>query len=105
MKKQTVKVVIPSTIRINGFSYRVTEIGKKAFLNQKKLRKVVLGNNIQKIGEKAFAGSKKLKNVIVKSKNMKAIGKDVWKGIGVHCQFRYSADCSSRVRKIFKKTY
>lgn len=103
--KNKKKIVIPSEISINGYSYKVTAIGKGAFSNQKKLRQVVVGDNIKKIEKKAFAGSKGLKKVVIKTKNIKSIGKDVWKGINKKCSFQYSEECSLKTKKLFQKTY
>ncbi len=104
-RKNKKKIVIPSSISINGYSYKVTAIGKKAFSNQKKLRQVVVGNNIKKIEKKAFAGNSKLKKVVIRTKNIKSIGKDVWKGISKKCSFQYTTECSLKSRKVFQKTY
>lgn len=59
--KTTVKV--PDSISKDGVSYLVTSIAPNAFKNNKKVKKVVLGSNIQKIGSNVFYGCKKLKTV------------------------------------------
>ena len=43
---------------LDGVKCRVTEIGAKAFQNQKYLTKVTIGANVEKIGTKAFYGGK-----------------------------------------------
>ena len=104
-KKNKKRIEIPSNIMINGYSYKVTAIGNKAFSNQKKLRKVIVGDNIKKIGKKAFAGNKKLKKVIIRTKSIKSIGKDVWKGVSKKCSFQYSSECSLKSKRLFQKAY
>lgn len=105
IKKAKKKIVIPSTISINGYDYQVTEIGKNAFSNQKKLQEVVIGENIKKIGKNAFSDNRKLKNIVIKAKNIKKIGKDVWKDVAKSCRFQYSAECSMKSRRLFQKAY
>lgn len=55
MIKKSSSITIPKTVKIKGYTYKVTEIGKKAFYNQKKLKKVTIkSTTIKKIGTKAF---------------------------------------------------
>ena len=58
------ELVIPGTVKINGRTFSVTKISKKAFYNMPKLNKVKLGNQIRVIGKRAFEKCKKLKKVI-----------------------------------------
>ena len=62
-KKNASSVTIPNKIKINGKSYKVDSIGKGAFKNNKKLKKVKIGKNIKTIGKGAFAGCKNLTDV------------------------------------------
>lgn len=64
---------IPNKVILDGTSYTITEIEKKAFKNNKKLEKVVIGEKVETIGAEAFSGCKKLKTVTI-GKNVKAIG-------------------------------
>ena len=59
----------------SGTTYKVTSIAANAFKNNKKISKVVIGNNIVSIGKNAFAGCKKLTSVTL-GKNVKTIRKD-----------------------------
>lgn len=68
------KVIIPAKVKINGYSFKVTEISDRAFYANKKLEKVILGKNIRKIGKKAFYGSSRLKNADIKSKSLARVG-------------------------------
>lgn len=51
---------IPNTVKIDDYSYKVTEISDKAFKNCKKATKIVIGNKVKVIGTSAFEGCKKL---------------------------------------------
>lgn len=73
-KKFYSTVKIASTVKINGVKYKITEIGKNAFKNNKKIKKVIIGKYVSKIGKRAFAGCKKLKAVNIKSKRLKTVG-------------------------------
>ena len=59
---------MPAKVTIGGKRYRVVAIAPKAFKSaKKKLKKAVVGANVEKIGKKASAGCKKLKKVTVKT--------------------------------------
>lgn len=81
VKKTNKKVTIPATIKADGKTYKVTEIAKNAFKNNKKLTQVTIGTNVKKIGASAFEGCKKLKTINVKSKKLNSVGKNAIKGI------------------------
>ena len=89
-KKQTVQytkpkknakgtVTVPSTVKLDGVTYKVTSIAANAFKNNKKISKVVVGNNIVSIEKNAFANCKKLTSVTL-GKNVKTISKDTFRG-------------------------
>lgn len=61
------QVVIPSRVVINSQKYIVTEIEDKAFKNNKKLSRVVIGDNIRIIGKSAFEGCTNMKSVKIGS--------------------------------------
>ena len=79
--KVKTSVTIPTTIKIKGATYKVTEISTNAFKNNRKLKKVVIGQNIVKIGKNAFYGCKKLTSITIKSSRLtlKNIGKNAFK--------------------------
>ena len=75
-KKSLKKVNINSEVVIDGFKYQITEIGKKAFKNNKKIKQVnIKSEYLTKIGNYAFANCKKLKKVKINAKALKKIGK------------------------------
>ena len=79
--KVKTSVTIPTTIKIKGATYKVTEISTNAFKNNRKLKKVVIGQNIVRIGKNAFYGCKKLTAITIKSSRLtlKNIGKNAFK--------------------------
>ena len=60
-------VTIPNTIKVDGISYKVVEVGANAFKNNKKVKKVTIGANVVKIANKAFNKCPSLRNVIIKT--------------------------------------
>ena len=79
--KVKTSVTIPTTIKIKGATYKVTEISTNAFKNNRKLKKVVIGQTIVRIGKNAFYGCKKLTAITIKSSRLtlKNIGKNAFK--------------------------
>lgn len=70
--KKAAIIAIPSTITINGKKFKVTSIAPKAFLKNKTVKKVVIGNNVKVVGTKAFYNAKKLHTIII-GKNVTTI--------------------------------
>lgn len=71
-KKKTI-IHIPGKVKYNNKTYKVTEIAKKAFKNNKKVKKVVIGNYVKRIGDDAFYGCSNLKTVEI-GKSVVVIG-------------------------------
>lgn len=72
-------VAVPATVKIDGITYQVTSIAANAFKNNKKIKRVTIGKNVQVIGAKAFYGCKKLSSVTIPSK-VKTIDKKAFYG-------------------------
>lgn len=70
--KKAATIVIPSTITINGKKFKVTSIAPKAFLKNKTVKKVVIGNNVKVVGTRAFYNAKKLYTITI-GKNVTTI--------------------------------
>ena len=100
-KKNAKSVTVPSTVKINGKSYKVTVIAKNALKNNRKLTKLTIGKNVKKIGASAFQSCSKLKKIIIKSKKLSSsnIGKDAFKGISKNAVIKVP----KRKVKIYKK--
>lgn len=99
-KKDT--IVIPDTVKIDGVDYKVTSIGKNAFKNNKKLKKITIGSNITKINAGAFNGCKNLKTITIKTKNLKSIGKNAFKGIKVNAKIKVPSSKLKKYQKLCK---
>ena len=104
LKNNRVSVKIPEAVKYQGYTLKVTEIGKNAFKNNKKMKTAVVGNNVkiiqssaftgckalskitvgknvEKIGSKAFFKDGALKKITIKSKKLKSVGANALKGV------------------------
>lgn len=76
-------VIVPDTVEVNGTTYKVTSIEKKAFGTGKKIKTIILGKNVKTIKKDAFAGCKTLRKIIVKTKKLtkKTVAKKAFRGV------------------------
>ncbi|MGN0482131.1 MAG: GH25 family lysozyme [Lachnospiraceae bacterium] len=58
---------VPDTVKIGGRTYKVTAIGRDAFICNEKLKTVIIGKNVKKLGIRAFYGCRNLKNISIES--------------------------------------
>ena len=101
--KNEKKFTVPATVKIDGVTFKVAEISKNAFRNNKKLRQVTIGKNVTKIGANAFSGDKSLKKITIKSKSLKKVGKNAFKGIHKNCKIKVPAKKLTAYKKLLKK--
>ena len=97
-------VTIPAAVKINGKTYKVTSVAAKAFKNNKKVRKVVIGKNITKIGAEAFRGCKNLKTIAIKSTKLKSVGKNAIKSIYKKAKISCPKKQKAAYKKLFKSS-
>lgn len=64
-KKSVSSVEIPATIKINEQVYKVTGVKANALKDNKKVKKLTVGENVRVIGKKAFYGCKNLKSITI----------------------------------------
>lgn len=101
--KKTSNVVIPATVRLEGKTYTVSAVAGSAFSKNKKVKSITIGKNVTKIGSKAFYQCKQLKKITIKSKKLKTIGKNAFKGIHVKAKIKVPRGKLKTYRKLFKK--
>ncbi|MGN0277698.1 MAG: glycoside hydrolase family 2 TIM barrel-domain containing protein [Hominisplanchenecus sp.] len=87
LKKNKTKVVIPATVKLDGYTFKVTAISANAFKDCKGLKSVTIGANVTSIGKQAFYKCRKLKTIIFKRTKAPKIGKQAFKGIQAKCMF------------------
>lgn len=78
------KISIPSTVRYNGVTYRVTSIWANAFKKKSRLTTVSIGHNVSVIGKNAFYKCKKLKKVTI-STGLTQINPGAFRGVKKGC--------------------
>lgn len=93
---------VPKTVKYQNVSYPVTEIAEKAFYKKIKLKKIVIGKNIEKIGKSAFNGAKNLKRITVKTTKLTSVGKNALKGIHKNAVVKVPKKKLKKYQKLFK---
>lgn len=93
-------VNIPDTIYLNNVPFTVTSIADNAFKNNKKIKKVVIGDTVKKIGKNAFSGCSNLKTVKM-GKNVTTIGDKAFYG----CKKLSKITLPSQVKKVGKQAF
>ncbi|MBE5882035.1 MAG: leucine-rich repeat domain-containing protein [Lachnospiraceae bacterium] len=99
-KKTYTKVTVPKTVKYEGVTYKVTAIANNACKSNKKLKTVVIGDNVKTIGTKAFYGCTKLTKVTI-GKNVTTIGNSAFQS----CNALKSITIPSKVSKIGSKAF
>lgn len=97
-------ITIPSTVKIDGITYKVTSIAANAFKNNTKITKVTISSNVSKIGAKAFYGCKKLKSITIKTTKLtsKTVGSKAFKGISSKAVIKVPDKKLSSYKKVLK---
>lgn len=83
VKKKVKTVIIPASIRVDEMTYKVTDIANNTMKNDRKIRNLTIGKNIEHIGKNAFRGCKNLKKIITKTRKLTVnkIDNNAFKGI------------------------
>lgn len=87
-----------------GIGNNVKTIGKSAFEGCKQLKSVTVGTGVTKINAKAFKNCSKLQNVTLRSKQIKSMGKESFKGIKSNSTIKVPSKKMASYKKMLKKT-
>lgn len=124
-RKTLTSVKIPDTIKLNGYTFKVTSISKNAFKGNSKLKtvsvgkyvetigdaafykctkltKITVGSELRTIGKKSFYGDKSLQKIILKSSKLKKAGSQCLKGISSKAVIDVPNKKVKDYKKIFK---
>lgn len=77
MKGNKSSVKIPDVVEIDGYTFKVSAIGSKAFFNKKKLKTITVGNYVTSIGKNAVKGIHKKAVFKVSADRYKAVKKQL----------------------------
>lgn len=100
--KNIKKVKIPAAVEIDGYSFKVTAVAKKAFSGCGKVTSVSIGKNVASIGNQAFQGCTALKKATVSSTALTKIGNSAFQGCTAMTSFTaQSAKLASIGNKAF----
>ena len=77
--KNITKLTVPAAVSLNGKKYKVTSVDAKACKGLKKLKTVIIGQNVTAIKKNAFYGCTKLTDLTI-GKNVKSIGRSAFQG-------------------------
>lgn len=95
-------VYIPKKFEYDGMTMTVTSIGEEGFAYLDKLRKVVIGADIENIGKEAFKGAIKLNRLVIKSDMVKSIGKNALKKVNNNLIIEVPKKSLKNYKKLFK---
>lgn len=101
--KSKASISVPGSVKIGGYSYKVKSVAANAFKNKKAIKQITIGKNVVSIGKKAFMGDKKLTKIIVKSKVLKSVGKKALKGINKKAVIKVPKSKYKKYKKLFGK--
>ena len=102
--KKVKSVTVYKTVKKDGTTWKVVEIGAKAFKGCKKLTKVTIGANVTKIGSQAFANCTNLKNVnLKKAAKITSFGKKSFSKINAKAKITVPAKKRTKYKKLLKK--
>ncbi len=91
IQKKSGKVTIPSTITVQGITFKVTAIAEKAFRNDKNLKSVVIGSNVKKSENRHLKNVKNFLLLHSKERKHRPLEKQPLKGSRKKQMFRLRA--------------
>lgn len=94
-------VIIPSTVRFKGITYKVAGIANDAFRNDTMIEKVLIGSNVTDIEDHVFQGCKNLKKIIIDSSKLLSVGNNALKNTPVNLVIKVPSNKMKFYRKLF----
>ena len=99
--KKSVKIF--DKIKASGKTWKVTGVAANALKGNKKMESLTIGKNVRKIGKNAFANCRKLKKVTIKSKKINTIGKNAFKNINKKATVKVPKAQKKKYAKLLNK--
>lgn len=101
-KSKLKKLTIKDTVKIKGYTFKITAVDSSAFKNYKKLGSVVIGKNVSSIGKNAFYGDSALKSITIKSTKLKKVSSNAIRNINKKAVIRVPSKYYRSYKKLFK---
>lgn len=105
LNKKAGNIMIPATVKVRGVECSVTEISGNAFKGYNKAKKLTIGANVTTIGKKAFINCKKLKTVTLQSKVLKSVKGSAFKGTAKGAKVKWPKGLKSSQKKKLTKAF
>lgn len=103
-RKNLKKAYVKSTVCYQGYRFKVTAIGKKAFGKCRKLKSIIIGKNVRKIGAKAFYQSRKLNKITIRGKKLNKVYKNAFhKKVRKKLKIKTFSKNRREILKLFKR--
>ena len=93
---------IDNYIKINGKLFKITAISARVLCRYKYLKKITIGGNITTIGKKAFYQCTKLKKIVIHSTKLKSVGIKAIRGINKRARIKIPKKSLKPYKKIFR---
>ncbi len=97
------KFTVPSTITNKGITYAVVAIGDGAFKDNTSLNSITISDGVKTIGKEAFMNCKKLRKIIVNTTALTKVGKSALKGIAKKAKILVPGSKLRKYKKVLKK--
>jgi hypothetical protein len=97
------KVIIPDSVEYSGCTLKVTDVAQNFMKGNKKVQNVTIGANVTTIGKCAFYNCKKLKKVTVKSEKITAFGQKAFGKNARKFTLKVPKSSKKNYKKLLKK--
>ena len=98
-------LTIPASVKKDGVSYKVTAIAAGALKGNKTLTSLTIGKNVSKIGKKAFYNCRKLKKITISTKKLtsSSVGASAFAKVNKKASVRAPKGYAGKYRKLLRK--
>lgn len=96
-------LVIPNTVVIEDYTFKVTSIAANAFKGDSDIKKLTIGANVTTIGKNAFFKCTSLKKITIKSSSITSIGKKAFKKTSAKATVKVPKAKKAAYKKLLKK--
>lgn len=101
--KKVKTITVPSTIKVNGITFKVTSVDANAFTGCKNLKSIVIGTNVASVSSNTFSKCSSLRTLAIKSTKLtsKNISKTAFKGISTKATIKVPKSKLAAYKKLF----